>query len=241
VNTDAPWPSLDEARSRVLEIQTKLHRWATDGPGRQFDDLFNLVMRPGLPDGRLGSRAGQSGSTNGGGRPSEASLDRRQGRRGAPARAARRSQGARIRSAAGARADDSDGLGQVEAFGDSDGHRIPRGRANGLWVRWRSRIRSIRCVVSGLRFCTCVVSRRESAREPVSCQPAQSVHRPRATPTGAVRPDITFKVNLQARNSGPQHPTISCSTARIRAPVTLGRTRYPTTGLQLIRWGCELR
>jgi len=28
VNTDAPWPSLDEARSRVLVIQTKLHRWA---------------------------------------------------------------------------------------------------------------------------------------------------------------------------------------------------------------------
>jgi len=46
VNTDAPWPSLDEARSRVLEIQTKLHRWATDGPDRRFDDLFNLVCDP---------------------------------------------------------------------------------------------------------------------------------------------------------------------------------------------------
>jgi hypothetical protein len=33
VNTDARWPSLDEARARVLEIQTKLHRWAmTIGP-----------------------------------------------------------------------------------------------------------------------------------------------------------------------------------------------------------------
>jgi len=46
VNTDAPWPSLDEARSRVLKIQTKLHRWATDGPDRRFDDLFNLVCDP---------------------------------------------------------------------------------------------------------------------------------------------------------------------------------------------------
>jgi RNA-directed DNA polymerase len=46
VNTDAPWPSLEEARSRVLEIQTKLHRWATDGPDRRFDDLFNLVCDP---------------------------------------------------------------------------------------------------------------------------------------------------------------------------------------------------
>ena len=46
MNTDAPWPSLAEARSRVLEIQTKLHRWATDGPDRRFDDLFNLVCDP---------------------------------------------------------------------------------------------------------------------------------------------------------------------------------------------------
>jgi len=46
VNTDAPWPSLEEARSRVLRIQTKLHRWATDGPDRRFGDLFNLVCDP---------------------------------------------------------------------------------------------------------------------------------------------------------------------------------------------------
>src|SRR3954462_285933 len=46
VNTGARWPSLDEARARVLEIQTKLHRWATDDPGRRFDDLFNLVGDP---------------------------------------------------------------------------------------------------------------------------------------------------------------------------------------------------
>ena len=46
MNTDALWPSLDEARSRVLGIQTKLHRWATDGPERRFDDLFNLVCDP---------------------------------------------------------------------------------------------------------------------------------------------------------------------------------------------------
>ncbi len=46
MNTDAPWPSLEEARSRVLRIQTKLHRWATDGPDRRFGDLFNLVCDP---------------------------------------------------------------------------------------------------------------------------------------------------------------------------------------------------
>ncbi|MGF1597041.1 MAG: group II intron reverse transcriptase/maturase [Acidimicrobiales bacterium] len=46
MNTDAPWPTLDEAEARVLGIQTKLHRWATDDPGRRFDDLFNLVADP---------------------------------------------------------------------------------------------------------------------------------------------------------------------------------------------------
>jgi hypothetical protein len=34
VNTDAPWPTLEEAEARVLGIQTKLHQWATDSPQR---------------------------------------------------------------------------------------------------------------------------------------------------------------------------------------------------------------
>lgn len=34
------------AERRVLEIQTKLHRWATADAGRRFDDLFNLVADP---------------------------------------------------------------------------------------------------------------------------------------------------------------------------------------------------
>ena len=46
VNTGAPWPSLEQARARVLGIQTKLHRWSTDDPRRRFDDLFNLVADP---------------------------------------------------------------------------------------------------------------------------------------------------------------------------------------------------
>jgi RNA-directed DNA polymerase len=46
VNTDAPWPDLNEAEWRVLKIQTKLHQWATDDPHRRFDDLFNLVADP---------------------------------------------------------------------------------------------------------------------------------------------------------------------------------------------------
>lgn len=46
MNTDASLPSLDEAEQRVLEIQTKLHRWAIDDPHRRFDDLYNLVCDP---------------------------------------------------------------------------------------------------------------------------------------------------------------------------------------------------
>jgi RNA-directed DNA polymerase len=46
VNTGEPWPSLDEAVPRVLRMQAKLHLWAARDPGRQFDDLYNLVCDP---------------------------------------------------------------------------------------------------------------------------------------------------------------------------------------------------
>ena len=46
MNTGASWPDLYEAEHRVLQIQTKLHQWATKGPDRRFDDLFNLVADP---------------------------------------------------------------------------------------------------------------------------------------------------------------------------------------------------
>jgi RNA-directed DNA polymerase len=44
VNTGAvEWPSPDLAYFTVRSMQTKLHRWATEDPGRRFGDLFNLV------------------------------------------------------------------------------------------------------------------------------------------------------------------------------------------------------
>ena len=46
MNTDEPELRLSQAERRVLEIQTKLHRWARDDPHRKFDDLFNLVADP---------------------------------------------------------------------------------------------------------------------------------------------------------------------------------------------------
>ena len=46
MNTSVPWPSLAEAETRVLVMQTKLHNWAKADSGRRFDDLFNLVQDP---------------------------------------------------------------------------------------------------------------------------------------------------------------------------------------------------
>jgi RNA-directed DNA polymerase len=47
VNTDEPELAGSVAAGRrVLEIQTKLHRWAREDPHRRFDDLFNLVTDP---------------------------------------------------------------------------------------------------------------------------------------------------------------------------------------------------
>jgi RNA-directed DNA polymerase len=68
VNTDAPWPSLDEAQGRVLEIQTKLHRWATDDSGRRFDDLFNLVCDPAFLLMAWARVKGNKGARSGSGR-----------------------------------------------------------------------------------------------------------------------------------------------------------------------------
>lgn len=46
MNTDAPWPGLEQAERRVLDIQTKLHRWTGADAARRFDDLYNLVHDP---------------------------------------------------------------------------------------------------------------------------------------------------------------------------------------------------
>jgi RNA-directed DNA polymerase len=43
LNSDTPWPSVEDARCRVLGIQRKLHRWTTTDREKRFDDLFNLV------------------------------------------------------------------------------------------------------------------------------------------------------------------------------------------------------
>ena len=46
MNVGARWPTPEQAEARVLGIQAKLHRWATDDPNRRFDDLYNLVSDP---------------------------------------------------------------------------------------------------------------------------------------------------------------------------------------------------
>jgi RNA-directed DNA polymerase len=46
LNGSAPGPVPEGSWSRVAGMQAKLHRWAAADPGRQFDDLFNLVHDP---------------------------------------------------------------------------------------------------------------------------------------------------------------------------------------------------
>ena len=47
VNTSAVnWPDVDSACFTVRRMQTKLHHWATQEPGRRFGDLHNLVYDP---------------------------------------------------------------------------------------------------------------------------------------------------------------------------------------------------
>jgi RNA-directed DNA polymerase len=46
VNTGELEYVLIRAERRVLEIQTKLHRWAREDPHRRFSDLFNLDADP---------------------------------------------------------------------------------------------------------------------------------------------------------------------------------------------------
>lgn len=43
LNSDTPWPSVSDARQRVLDLQRKLHRWSRADRQKRFDDLFNLV------------------------------------------------------------------------------------------------------------------------------------------------------------------------------------------------------
>ncbi len=71
MNTGTPWPSAAEAKARVLEMQTKLHRWAGEDEDRRFDDVANLVWDPAFLTlawervrGNVGSRsAGVNGET----------------------------------------------------------------------------------------------------------------------------------------------------------------------------------
>ena len=43
LNNDTLWPSVADAKVRVLSIQRKLHQWSKADSERRFDDLYNLV------------------------------------------------------------------------------------------------------------------------------------------------------------------------------------------------------
>jgi len=66
VNTSEPPLGSFGAERRVLEIQTKLHRWANDDPHRRFDDLFNLVTDPSFLQMAWERVAGNKGARSAG-------------------------------------------------------------------------------------------------------------------------------------------------------------------------------
>lgn len=61
-NGDAHGLVLAGPRSRVAEMQAKLHRWAVADAGRRFDDLFNFVYDPATLIVAFGRVAGNRGA-----------------------------------------------------------------------------------------------------------------------------------------------------------------------------------
>ena len=62
------WPDVDSACFTVRRMQTKLHHWATQEPGRRFGDLHNLaaprkrlVISPVKPGGTQREVSGPDG------------------------------------------------------------------------------------------------------------------------------------------------------------------------------------
>ncbi|GAB3810451.1 group II intron reverse transcriptase/maturase [Micromonospora zhanjiangensis] len=66
VKTDVPWMVSEDAVSRVLEIQAKLHRWAARDASARFDDLFNLVVDPAFLAVAWGRVSGNTGGRTAG-------------------------------------------------------------------------------------------------------------------------------------------------------------------------------
>lgn len=66
MNAGAPWPSLEEAETRVLGMQEKLHQWAKAEPSRRFDDLGNLVYDPAFLTVAWGRVRGNRGARTAG-------------------------------------------------------------------------------------------------------------------------------------------------------------------------------
>ena len=121
MNTDELESALARAEIRVLKIQAKLHRWASDDPHRRFDDLFNLVTDPAFllvawdrVRGNKGARtAGVDGET-------ARYIEAVRGVEGFLDGTAGRSQGPYLPAPAGAAASDPQGGRQGPLPGDRD-------------------------------------------------------------------------------------------------------------------------
>ena len=147
------------AQERVLGIQRKLHRWSTDDQDRRFDALHNLVCDPAtLMAARLRVRANRVSRSAGVDGKTAYHIEHVLGRAEVSGRAPRGASVRALPAPAGQGAPHTQARRETPSTWGADGHRIPQGRGGGLWIRWSSHIRSIRCAASAFRCCSFAVS-----------------------------------------------------------------------------------
>ncbi len=123
MNIGDPWPDLDQAEWRVLQMQRKLHLWATSELAGRFDDLYNLVYDPAFLVVAWESGQGEQGLTFGWCGWSRSVLHPVR-RWGVPQWAGRRPQSSAVHSNAGAGEDDPQGEREVPPPWHPHGPRI---------------------------------------------------------------------------------------------------------------------
>ena len=142
--------------SRVSEMQAKLHRWAAADPGRRFDDLFNFVHDPATLivayDRVAGNRGANTPGVDG---LTVAAVEERIGVQGFldDLRAQLKAGTFRPLPVRERKIPKPGGSGKVRKPRYSDGGGIVPHRPVIFRVSLSSPIRSMRCAVSGWRFC----------------------------------------------------------------------------------------
>src|SRR5918995_399993 len=130
-----------ERRGRVVRARSAVNRRWREEPGERAEAEAVCDLQAG----GLGGLVEGQGQQGRGRRGRTVAFRVREGPRGEPLQALEPALVGELLPAAGARGGDTEAGRRVEGARRADGHAIPRGRANGLWVRWWSGIRFIPC------------------------------------------------------------------------------------------------